>query len=92
VRRLHSDPRHTGARELTPRNRQLERVRAGERDRAPVVERCHCAVKRKRDPLALPVFVRDALGEGDRHRRPELAFVGGLTDLDRHYAIFSSGA
>ena len=92
VRRLDSDPRDTGTRQLAPGNRQLERVRARERDRAPVVERCHRAVKRKRDPLALPVLLRDALGEGDRHRRPELAFVGRLTDLDRHYAIFSSGA
>ena len=61
VSRLHSDPRHTGARQLAARDRQVERVRARERDRAPVVEGRDRTVKRKRDPLALPVLLRDAL-------------------------------
>jgi hypothetical protein len=77
---------------LAAGNRQLELVGARERNWATVVERRDRTVKRKRDPLALPVLVRDPLREGDLHRGPELHLVRGSTNLDRHYAIFSSGA
>ncbi len=94
VRRQDADPRHARAGHLSAGNGELELVRARERDRATIVEGRHRTLGGQRDPLALPVLIRDPRAEpllGGVHRVPEL-LLRGLTDLDRHYTIFSSGA
>jgi hypothetical protein len=94
VRREDPDPRDAGARELAAGDREVERVRPREAHGCAAVEGDVCAPRREHDPLALVVRL-DELGAERRvrgdHRGPQLGVVR-MPDLDRHEAIFSSGA